>query len=138
MVTNSNVFVLPALSQHQWLRDATVIENSWAAVEGVCENVEDILEPEDFEGDPVWFSARVPIQWSKPSLSTLETQEEWEERMNSLRSMAPEDVQPIIIFMDTIGMLYVVDGFHRIALSIERGSESIPALVRFGNKPQYH
>jgi hypothetical protein len=119
------------LPQHHWLQSARLIENTWEAVEAVCENVEDILEPEDFEGETMWFSACVPIQWEKPSPGKRETPEEWNERLGSLRSMPPQDIAPIILFMDAAGELKIVDGYHRIALSIERGCGSISALIRY-------
>lgn len=78
------------LPKHPWLASALPVDNSWGAVGVVAENAEDILEPEDFEGDPLWFSACVPIQWAKPSPSLFETVDEWNERLNSLRSMPPE------------------------------------------------
>lgn len=131
MTTSSNATVLSVLPQHQWLLTARAIENTWAAVEAVCENVEDILEPEDFDGEPLWFSASVPIQWEMPSPGKFETPEEWNDRLGSLRSMQPEAVLPIILFMDAAGELKIVDGYHRIALSIERGCYSISALIRY-------
>lgn len=79
----------------------------------------------------MWFSASVPIQWESPSPSTFETLDEWNERLSSLRSMPQCDVLPIILFMDAAGNLKIIDGYHRIALAIERGQGDISALVRY-------
>ncbi|AWZ85541.1 parB-like nuclease domain protein [Pseudomonas aeruginosa] len=38
---------------------------------------------------------------------------------------------PIILFMDAAGNLKIIDGYHRIALAIERGQSDISALVRY-------
>lgn len=136
MHLSSNATLLSVFPQHQWLSSALPIENCWEAVSAVAENAEDILEDEDFDGEPMWFSAFVPIQWEKPSPSILEALDEWNERLSSLRSMRPEDVPPIILFMDTAGQLKIIDGYHRIALAFEREHGGISALVRCKGKAE--
>ena len=86
MYITSAASLISVLPQHQWLGSAVPVANCWEAVSAVTENAEDILEPEDFEGDPVWFSASVPIQWESPTPSIFETSGEWDERLVSLRS----------------------------------------------------
>ncbi|MFF6509590.1 hypothetical protein ACLHXT_34060, partial [Pseudomonas aeruginosa] len=131
MLSTSSSTALSALPQHRWLSSALPVENCWEGVSAVTENAEDILEPEDFEGSPMWFSASVPIQWETPSPSKFEALDEWNDRLNSLRSMPQCDVLPIILFMDAAGNLKIIDGYHRIALAIERGQSDISALVRY-------
>lgn len=122
---------LSVIAMHPWLNTALQIENSWEALADVAKNVEDILECEDFDGDPVWFSASVPIQWEMPSPSIFETVDEWNDRLKSLRSMNPEDVIPIILFLGSEGKIRIIDGHHRIAMYIEMGCKNISALVRY-------
>jgi hypothetical protein len=130
--------LLAAFPQHPWLSSASGVASNWDAVAHVCVNAEDILEPEDFEGDHRWFLADVPIQWEAPSPSKLETRDEWEERLTSLRSMPTDEIPPIIIFMDEAGALKIVDGYHRLALGLERGQTEMRALIRTVPWPEWN
>lgn len=127
---------LELVELHPWLESATDVANDWNALSAINEDILDLLEPEDFEGSPCWLKASVPIQWAMPKPSRFESVEEWDARLSSLRAMPAEQVPPIILFMDSSGDFRVIDGFHRIALAIERGQEIIKALIRCDLSPK--
>lgn len=119
------------LELHPWLFSATPVQNRLEDLSAVNEDVLCILDDDDLEGNPLWFRVDVPIEWGKPTRSRLESEEEWLERLASLRAMPREDILPIIVFVDVTGSMRVIDGHHRIYLAMERNQATIQALVRF-------
>ena len=118
------------IEQYPWLEAAQVVLNDLDALSVVNDDVLDLLEEDDLEGDPLWLIASCPLQLLVPIKSRFETDEEWVARLGSLRSLRHDKVLPIILFIGASGAIQVIDGHHRIALAMERGQDTITALVR--------
>lgn len=112
-----------------WVRSVVPVRGTWADLEAVSGDAPYILEPEDFSESVVWASADLPIGDIRTS-PCLESPQDYQERMDAIRSVPFGQLYRIIVELRPDGSLVLLDGGHRVDRAREVGVDVCPSLLK--------
>lgn len=115
-----------------WWDQGRPVPNDWDKLAKESCDVESILEFDDLDPSHEWRVCRVPISSIRDEFKPKETPAEAEERFERIRN-ADSLCKPIYGLLRT-GDVVILDGWHRLQISKERGETEVEALVTRSTK----